>query len=42
MTAAIVDVKFSFKVIRYLMSDSVSEIPILGVLSDFSVGVEIY
>ena len=33
--------KFRCKVIRYLMSDSVSEMPILGVLGDFSVGVDI-
>ena len=30
MTAAIVDVKFRFKVIRHLMSDSVSKMPIFG------------
>ena len=42
MTAAIVDVKFRFKVIHHLMSKSVSKMPILGVLGDFSVGVEIY
>ena len=40
--SAIVDVKFRCKVIRHLMSNSVSKIPILRVLDDFSVGVEIY
>ena len=43
MTAAIVDVKFHFKVIGHLMSNSVSKMPIFGgFLGDFSVGVEIY
>ena len=37
------DVKFRCKVIRHLMSNSVSEMPIFGVfLGDFSVGGEIY
>ena len=40
MTAAIVDVKFRCKVIRHLMSNSVSEMPIFGgFLGDFSVGL---
>ena len=34
MTAAIVDVKFRFKVIHHLMYNSVSKMPILGVLGD--------
>ena len=34
--------KFRCKVIRRLMSDWFSEIPIFRVLGDFSVGVEIY
>jgi len=38
VTAAIFDVKFRCKVIRHLMSNSVSEMPIFGVLGDFSVG----
>ena len=41
MTAAIVDVKFRCKVIRHLMSNSVSKMP-FGGLGDFSAGVEIY
>ena len=35
MTAAIVDVKSCFKVIRHLMSNSVSKMPILGVFGRF-------
>ena len=41
--AEIVDVKFRCKIIRHLMSNSVSKMPIFeGFLGDFSVGVEIY
>ena len=40
--AATVDVKFRCKVIRHLMSKSVSKLPIFGVFGDFSLGVEIY
>jgi len=35
-------VKFRCKVIRHLMSDSVSEMPVFGFLGDFSLGVEFY
>ena len=38
MTAAIVNVKFRFKIIRHLMSNSGLQNAILGGLGDFSVG----
>ena len=40
--AAIVDVKFRCKVIRHLMPDSVSEMPIFGGFGVIFVGVEFY
>jgi len=38
VTAAIVDVKFRFKVIRHVMSNSVSKMPIFWGFVWFSVG----
>jgi len=42
MTAAIIDMKFRCKVIRHLISNSVSEMPFGGVYRDFFVEGEIY
>jgi len=42
VTAAIVDVKFRCKVIRHLMSNSVSEMPIFGGFWMIFCGGEVY